>query len=74
MITTVSGCELETMRLAANGFCTKEIARQRGVSYATVNFQLDTVRDKLGARDTKHAVAILATRGLIVADDVAVLV
>ena len=66
--------ELETLKMEANGLCVKEIARRRGLSYWTIHCQLERAKEKLGARSTTHAVAILATRGILAADDVEVLV
>ncbi|OXT02640.1 hypothetical protein B7H23_07065 [Notoacmeibacter marinus] len=57
--------EMETLRWAASGLRTKEIALKMRISAATVEFHGRNARHKLGAKTREQAVAIALTRGLI---------
>lgn len=62
---TLGSKELETLRLVSSGYLQHEVARVRGVNPQTVKNCLVTVRGKLRARTTAHAVATAKDRGLI---------
>jgi|GEM_PF-7092323 DNA-binding CsgD family transcriptional regulator len=55
---TLARCERDTLVAFVNGGSEREAAALRGVSIWTVENQLRTVREKLGARNTTHAVAL----------------
>lgn len=61
----LTGREMETLRWAANGLRTKEIALKMSISAATVEFHGRNARHKLGAKTREQAVAMALTRGLI---------
>ena len=46
--------------LVAEGLTNKLIARRLGVSIATINKQVQSARDKLGARNRAHLAALIA--------------
>ncbi len=48
--------ELKVARLVATGLSYKEVARQLGRSFSTVDHQLRSIRDKLGVRSTAKLV------------------
>jgi two-component system, NarL family, nitrate/nitrite response regulator NarL len=53
---SLSPRELEVLRLLAEGVATREIARQLGISYATVRSHVRSISHKLGARSMVNAV------------------
>ena len=57
--------EQEVLRHVANGLGNKEIAREIGRSPETVKAHLESIFQKLGARDRAHAVTIALQRGFI---------
>ncbi|MGH1331530.1 MAG: helix-turn-helix transcriptional regulator [Paracoccaceae bacterium] len=57
--------EIETLRLAADGYSQKEIAFELGVAEPTVKLRLSRVKEKLNARNTTHAVRIAISEKLI---------
>jgi DNA-binding NarL/FixJ family response regulator len=57
--------EQEVLRLVARGLANKEIARAIGRSTETVKAHLESIFQKLGARDRTHAVTIALQRGII---------
>lgn len=57
--------ETETLKLAAEGLAQKEIAAELGVAEPTVKARLTKAKDKLGARNTTHAVTIALEAKLI---------
>lgn len=57
--------ELEVLRHVARGLGNKEIAREIGRSTETVKAHLESIFQKLGARDRTHAVTIALQRGFI---------
>lgn len=57
--------ETDTLRLAANGLAQKEIAATLNVAEATVKARLTKAKDKLGAKNTTHAVTIALSEKLI---------
>ena len=65
MVSQLSAMELRVLQWAADGLSNKQIALQSNRSMETVKTQLVTGRRKLGARNTKHAIAIAFRRGLI---------
>lgn len=57
--------ELETLRLASEGLAQKEIATALGVAEPTVKARLTKAKDKLGARNTTHAVRLAISSRLL---------
>ncbi len=53
---SLSPRELEVLHLMADGVATREIARQLGISYATVRTHVRSISHKLGARSMVNAV------------------
>ena len=53
---------LEVARLVATGLSYKEVARRLDRSFSTVDHQLRSIRDKLGARSTARLVHLLNER------------
>jgi DNA-binding NarL/FixJ family response regulator len=62
---TLSGRELDVLRLAACGRSNREIGTTLEISEATVKTHMSTILAKLGAGDRTHAVAIAVQRGYI---------
>ena len=67
----ISARQCEVLRLAAAGLCDSEIARELVLSVHTVRSHLRTIRERLGARNTTHAVAIALVQGCISLDALA---
>lgn len=61
----LSPTELEVLRLLASGLSMKLIADWRGRSMNTIRRQLERIREKLGARNAPHAVALGFRKGLV---------
>ena len=61
----ITGKELETLRLAAEGRTNREIAETLAVSEITVKVRLSGIFTKLGARDRVDAVNRAVARGLV---------
>jgi DNA-binding NarL/FixJ family response regulator len=57
--------ELEVLRHVARGLGNTEVARAIGRSVETVKAHLESIFQKLGARDRTHAVTIALQRGFI---------
>src|SRR5262249_17549197 len=57
--------ELQVLRLIRDGSKNKQIADQLSISENTVNFHIENIVDKLGAKDRTHAVTIAIRRGLL---------
>ena len=57
--------ELDVLKLVAQGFTAGEIATSLGNKERTVRNQMESVRLKLRAHNSAHAVAIAKDRGLI---------
>ena len=55
-LAALTPAELKVARLAAGGLSYKEIARQLGRSLSTIDHQLRSIREKLGARSTARLV------------------
>jgi DNA-binding NarL/FixJ family response regulator len=62
---TLSGREVEVLRLVAQGNSNKEVGRQLAIKEETVKAHVSTVLAKLGAKDRTHAVTIAARRGIL---------
>jgi DNA-binding CsgD family transcriptional regulator len=60
--------ERRALMLAARGWTTFASARYLGVSEKTVKCQLATLRAKLGAQNTTHAVVLALSLGLVTMD------
>ena len=56
--------EIEVLRCAAAGHSNKQIARELGISEATVKAHIRSLLPKLGASDRTHAVTIALKRGI----------
>lgn len=61
----LSNRERETLRLAALGCTTKEIALRLAIAEVTAKKHLQAARAALGAANTVHAVAIALSKKLI---------
>jgi DNA-binding CsgD family transcriptional regulator len=61
----LSPFEAEVLNMFAQGHGYESIAEDRGVTKETIKTQMKFVRDKLGANNTTHAVAIAIRRGVI---------
>lgn len=61
--------EAQILRLVAEGKKTREIARSVRLAERTVKHYLELIRQKLGARNSSHAVALAIQRGLIRVDE-----
>ncbi len=57
--------ETEVLRLVADGFPNKAIARELGISEHTAKFHVSSVLSKLGAASRTEAVTTAARRGLL---------
>jgi DNA-binding CsgD family transcriptional regulator len=57
--------EIALLALVADGRTRKEIAAVRGVSVGTVQNMMRAIEQKLGARTTEHAIAIVARAGAV---------
>ena len=57
---------LEVLQLAAAGCLRWEIGEKLHITEATVRNHLVTIHQRLGARNTTHAVALAIVRGLII--------
>jgi DNA-binding NarL/FixJ family response regulator len=62
---SLSGRELEVLRLIRDGHRNKHIADRLGIAETTVNFHIKNLVDKLGANDRTHAVTIAVRRGFL---------
>ena len=65
----LSAREREVLLYVARGLGNKEIARALGRSAETVKAHLESVFQKLGARDRTHAVTLALQRGIIHLDE-----
>lgn len=63
---TLSGREVEVLRLVSHGNSNKEVGRQLAIKEETVKAHVSTVLAKLGAKDRTHAVTIATRRGILV--------
>jgi DNA-binding CsgD family transcriptional regulator len=61
----LTGREIEALRLAARGLTSREMALTLFIAERTVKQYLAAAREKLGAINTTHAVAIALARRLI---------
>ena len=57
--------EREVLRLAANGYTSKEIARQIAIAHRTVERHIENARLKLGARNRAHLISNALKAGLL---------
>ncbi len=62
---TLSGREVEVLRLVAQGFANKEIADRLSLSEHTVKSHLRNILDKLHLRSRAHAAAYAVQAGLV---------
>jgi DNA-binding CsgD family transcriptional regulator len=61
----LSVAEMRVLHGLAEGFTLRQVAALHRVSHQTVRTQAGTMRRRLGARTTPHAVAIAMQRGLL---------
>ncbi len=57
--------ESEVLRLAANGYTSKEIAQQITIAHRTVERHIENARLKLGARNRAHLISKALKAGLL---------
>lgn len=57
--------EVTLLRLAAHGLSTTQISLNLSITVNTVKKELSIIRDKLGAINMAHAVAIAITKGYL---------
>lgn len=63
--------QLDALRLAANGFTSRQIAVHLDSTEVGIHVRLRTAAASLGARSRSHAVAIALVRGLIEPGEIA---
>lgn len=66
---TLTDREVQILRLVAEGKKIREIAQSVRLAERTVKHYLELTRQKLGAENSSHAVALAVQRGLIRVDD-----
>ncbi len=66
---TLTDREVQILRLVAEGKKIREIARSVRLAERTVKHDLELIRQKLGAVNSSHAVALAIQRGLIRVED-----
>lgn len=64
-IPTLTPRQTEIITLYAKGLFCKEISRELGISYRTVEVLMLQAKLRIGARSTSHAVAIAVYFGLV---------
>ena len=57
--------EMEALSLLAEGMTSPDIGRVLGISSHTVDWYMNGIQEKLGARNRHHAIAIAFRLGLI---------
>lgn len=57
--------QLRLVKAFADGKSQKEVAEELGMNYMTFAFQLKTLRDRLGYKNTTHLVASFLRLGYI---------
>jgi DNA-binding NarL/FixJ family response regulator len=62
---SLTGRELEVLRLVAKGFGNKEIAASLNIAEVTVKLHVSHVLDKLNAKDRTEAATVALQRGII---------
>ena len=62
---TLTPRQTEILTLYARGLFSKEIGRELGISYKTIEVLMIQAKQRLGAKRTTHAVAIALHFGLI---------
>ncbi len=62
---TLTGREMDVLRLVRDGCKNKEIAARLAIAETTVNFHIKNLVGKLQANDRPHAVAIAIRRGIL---------
>ena len=58
--------QIEVLQLIADGYSNKLIADRLGISYYTSRGHVHSLRERLGAFDMAHAVAIGFRQGIII--------
>jgi DNA-binding CsgD family transcriptional regulator len=61
----LSAAEIDILERLARGGSTLTVARERGTGHETVRKQVKMLREKIGARNHAHAVAIAMRNGLL---------
>jgi DNA-binding CsgD family transcriptional regulator len=64
-ITQLTAREREVLRLAANGYTSKEIAQLITIAHRTVERHIENARLKLGARNRAHLISKALKVGLL---------
>jgi DNA-binding NarL/FixJ family response regulator len=62
---SLTGREIEVLKLAGGGLSNKRIAARLGINDETVKGHMSTILAKLGASDRTHAVTLALKRGII---------
>lgn len=57
--------EMEALMLLGAGMTSPEIGRELGISSHTVDWYMNGIQEKLGARNRHHAIAIAFRLGLV---------
>jgi DNA-binding NarL/FixJ family response regulator len=70
MATSLTDDQLAALRLAANGFSSRQIGVRLGATESAIHQRLNTATVSLGGRSRTHAVAIAIARGLICLDEI----
>ncbi|MFB8393694.1 hypothetical protein [Streptomyces yangpuensis] len=66
----ISPGQLAALRLAANGYSSRQIGIRLGTTEQAIHLRLIQAARSLGARSRTHAVAIAISRGLICLDEI----
>lgn len=67
-ISPLSERQIEVLGLAALGWTDSEIAQRLYISVHTARAHLQAIRERMGARNTTHAVAMALAAGVIEVD------
>jgi len=62
---TLAPSETRALQLAAAGLTVQEAANYAGISFDSQKDQISSAREKLGAKNTAHAVAIAMRTGVV---------
>lgn len=59
LLVEITRRQMEIIHLSATGYTNKAIANELNITVSTVEFHLKRVRDRLGVRNTKEAIAVI---------------
>lgn len=62
--------QLAALRMAANGFTSRQIATRLGTTETGIHLRLNAAARSLGARSRAHLVALAMASGLLAATDI----